>query len=105
MPSQNAKEVQARRAAEEDARRRLGPAQNKQEAAREEPSAQRPAMEDPRVTPRGPDPAGAPHGEMSRTFKTPEQAERAKQYAEVVERLDAINASLQQLISLLGQAK
>jgi hypothetical protein len=42
---------------------------------------------------------------MPRTFKTPEQVERAKQHAEVIERLDAINASLQQLISLLSQAK
>ncbi len=105
MPSQNAKEVQARRAAEEDARRRLGAAQNKLEAGKEDPSAQRPAMEDPRVTPPSLDAAGASHGETPRAFKTPEQAERAKQHVEVLERLDAINASLQQIISLLGQAK
>ena len=105
MPSQNAKEVQARRAAEEDARRRLGAAQNKLEAGKEEPSAQRPVMEDSRPTPPSPDPTGGQHSEMPRTFKTPEQVERAKQHAEVIERLDAINASLQQLISLLSQAK
>lgn len=105
MPSQNAKEVQAQRTAEEDARRRLGAAQNKLEAGKEEPSAQRPAMEDPRVSPPSPDPAGASLGETPRSFKTPEQAERAKQHAEIIERLDVINASLQQLISLLGQAR
>ncbi|HZG68975.1 MAG TPA: hypothetical protein VEZ12_19725 [Herpetosiphonaceae bacterium] len=42
---------------------------------------------------------------MPRIVKTPEQAEQAKQHAEVIERLDAINASLHQLISLLSQAK
>ena len=36
--------------------------------------------------------------------KTPEQAERVKQHAEVIEHLDAMNGSLQQLISLLSQA-
>ena len=104
MPSQNAKEVQARRAAEEDARRRLGAAQTT-EAGKQDPSAQRPVMEDSRPTPPSPDPAGGQHSEMPRTFKTPEQVERAKQHVEVIERLDAINASLQQLISLLSQAK
>ncbi len=105
MPSKNAKEVQAQRAAEEAARRKAGAAPREGHAAKEQPSAQRPAMEDPRVTPPGPDPAGTPHGEMPRTFKTPEQTGQAKQHTEVIERLDAINASLQQLISLLSQGK
>ncbi len=105
MPSKNAKEVQAQRAAEDAARRKAGAAPREGHAGKEQPSAQRPAMDDPRVTPPGLDPAGTPHGEMPRTFKTPEQVERAKQHAEVVDRLDAINASLQQLISLLGQPK
>ena len=62
-------------------------------------------MDDPRVSPPSPDLTSAPEGKMPRIVKTPELAERAKQHAEVIEHFDAMNASLQQLISLLSQAK
>ena len=62
-------------------------------------------MEDAKATPPRPDLASTPDSQVSRMVKTPKQAERVKQHAEVIERLDAMNASLQQLISLLNQAK
>ena len=62
-------------------------------------------MEDAKTTLPCPELASAPDGEVPRMVKTPEQAERVKQHAEVIEHLDAMNASLQQLISLLSQAK
>ena len=105
MPSKNAKEVQAQRAAEDAARRKAGAAPRGVQAGTEQPSAHRAAMEDARVSPPSSDLTSAPEGKMPRIVKTPELAERAKQHAEVIERLDAINASLQQLISLLSQGK
>ena len=104
MPSKNAKEVQAHRAAEEDARRRSGAAPRGVQTGKEQPSAHRPTMEDAKATPPRPDLASTPDSEVPRMVKTPEQAERVKQHAEVIVRLDAINASLQQRISLLSQA-
>ena len=103
MPSKNAKQVQAQRGAEEDARRRLGAAPSGVQTGKEQPSAHRTAMDDAKAASPSPDPASAPEGKMPRIVKTPELAERAKQHAEVIERLDAINGSLQQLISLLSQ--
>ena len=105
MPSKNAKEVQAQRAVEDAARRKVGAAPSGIQAGKEQSSAHRTAMEDARVSPPSPNLASAPQDVMPRIVKTPEQAEQAKQHAEVIERLDAINASLHQLISLLSQAK